>query len=224
MSDDSLIYLSRPALTGEAIHPGLILLHGLGSDENDLLSFASRFERFFVASVRAPFAYRGGGYMWFDVEAEGPGLGGKSIERSLHLLRRTVVEITSSHPIDSDRVVMGGFSMGAAMAGAFSLLHPDMVLGAVMLSGFLPADPTGRYQTSAGTGLPVFQAHGTVDQVLPLEYGRLARRTLESTSVTLTYKEYDMGHQVIEEELDDLAVWLRELSEPVAADNESNGA
>jgi phospholipase/carboxylesterase len=188
------------------------LLHGLGSDENDLFALRPRLNDWlFVISARAPLSYRFGGYMWFDLERDGPGLGTASIEPNLDLLARFVGEVVREYPIDPARLYVGGFSMGGAMAGAMLLLHPDALAGAIVASGFLLLDPTGRYRNAEAAGLPVFQAHGLYDPVVPIEYGRQTRDYWQSTPVELTYHEYPMGHEVSEAELRDLALWLDDL-------------
>ena len=115
MSEFSLIHQTRPASSGPAPHPCLLLLHGLGSNEMDLHMVATQLDtRIFAISARGPQPYQWGGYMWHDL-AEGPGLGGAGIEGSLDLLRAFLNEIARAYPIDPARLYVGGFSMGAAM-------------------------------------------------------------------------------------------------------------
>jgi phospholipase/carboxylesterase len=185
------------------------LLHGLGSNEHDLFALAPRLDEcLFIISVRAPLTYAWGGYMWFDVERHGPALGSESIESGLALLGDFLGQIEQEYPIDAKRLFLGGFSMGAAMAGATLLLHPEKLAGAIMTSGFLPPDPTRRYRLSEAAGRPLFQAHGLYDPVIPLAYAHQTRDFLQTTPVDLEYHEYPIGHQVSEEELLDLSTWL----------------
>ena len=205
----SLVHRSHPARSGPAPHPGLILLHGLGSDELDLLALAPQLDpRLYAISVRAPFAYRWGGYMWYDIEQDGPGLGSESIEAGLAALWRFLGEALEAYPIDPRRLFVGGFSMGAAMSGAVSLLEPERVCGTLMLSGFLPPDPAHRYHPQQAAGHPFFQGHGALDPLIPLEAARRTRAYLERTPVDLTYREYPIGHEVSPGELRDVAAWF----------------
>jgi phospholipase/carboxylesterase len=212
MTDLSLIHLSRPAAAGDAPYPGLVLLHGLGSNELDLHGIATQLDpRFFAVSARAPYPYEWGGYAWYDL-AEGAGLGSPQIEASLRQIRDFLVEIVDAYPIDPHRLYVGGFSQGAAMAGATALLHPDLAAGAIMISGYLPPpDSEHRYDADAAAGHPFFQAHGTLDQVVPLTYAWQTREFLERTPVALTYREYPIGHEVSLAELQDLSSWLQKL-------------
>jgi phospholipase/carboxylesterase len=98
------------------------------------------------------------------------------------------------------------------MSGALALLEPDRVAGAVMISGYLPPPAAGRaYPPGSGAGRPFFQAHGTVDTVVPLLYARQTRDFLLASGAQLTYREFPIGHEVSAEELQDLDAWLREV-------------
>lgn len=207
MAGFSLVHQSRPP-SGTAPHPALILLHGFGSNELDLLALAGSIDsRLFVISVRAPFP-QGPGFMWYDLD-EGPGLGGAGIERSLALLRGFLGECLAAYDLDPTRVISGGFSQGAAMAGTLGLLDADRVAGALMVSGYLPPGIEQRYRPPAAAGHPFFQAHGTLDPVVPLVFAHQTRQFLETTPVTLTYREYPIGHEVSLPELTDIDAWLR---------------
>jgi phospholipase/carboxylesterase len=214
MSNFSLHHLVRPAQEGTAPHPCLVLLHGLGSTEEDLFSLAPFLDpRLVVVSARAPLP-RGDGFAWYDIERDGAGLNGPTIERTLELLGRFLSEITEHYEIDRKQLIVGGFSMGAAMAGALLLLEPESVAGAIMISGFLPPDPSGdRYKTDAVKGKPVYQAHGTQDPTVPLQFARLTRDFLQRTPVDLTYREYPVGHSVSQDELLDLRDWFERVLE-----------
>jgi phospholipase/carboxylesterase len=205
----ALTHRSYPARAGRRPHAAIILLHGLGSNELDLLNLAPALDpRIFVISVRAPFGYSLGGYMWYDLEQHGGALGGESINTSLDLLRRFLDEAVHTYPIDPSALFAGGFSMGAAMAGAIALLEPERVAGAIMASGYLPPDPMNEYRSQEAAGHPFFQAHGTLDQVVPISLGRATRAALERTPVDLTYREYPIGHEVSPDELAEISSWF----------------
>lgn len=209
MPELSLIHRTQPARSGSPPYPGLVLLHGLGSNELDLLSMAPVIDpRTYIISARAPLSYRWGGYMWYDLEQHGPGLGSESIEAALQSLERFLQEVIESYPIDSQRLYVGGFSMGAAMAGALGLLYPEKVSAGIMVSGYLPPDPGDRYRTAAAAGHPYFQAHGTNDSVVSIDVARQTRDFLLGTPIELTYREYPIGHEVSLPELQDLAAWF----------------
>jgi phospholipase/carboxylesterase len=212
----SLIHRTSPARSGSPPYPGIVLLHGLGSDELDLLSLASQLDpTLYAISVRAPLSHPGGGFAWYDLQRHGPGLGSESIEAALRSIAQFLDDVVERYPIDPSRLFLGGFSMGAAMAGALTLLHPEKVAGTVMTSGYLPPDSGDRYRVKDARGKPVFQGHGLYDYLVPLQGARLTRDYLQSVGVRLTYKEYPIAHQVSADELKDLVEWFRNvLSDP----------
>jgi phospholipase/carboxylesterase len=210
MTELSLRHRVRPSTSRLAPNPGVLLLHGLGSNEEDLHSIAPFLDhKIVVISARAPLNHRWGGFSWYDLDGEGPGLGGATIDRTLNLLASFIGEIQSAYDIDPTRLYVGGFSMGAAMAAALLLLFPERIAGAVIISGYLPPDiDPPRYRVSEVAGKPVFQAHGTNDSTGPLHAAHMTRDYLRKTSVDLTYREYAVGHSVSHPELNDLAAWF----------------
>jgi phospholipase/carboxylesterase len=84
----------------------------------------------------------------------------------------------------------------------------------MILSGYFPLHNQLPLRLEEATGHPVFQAHGTFDEVIPVKYGRETRDYLESTPVDLTYREYPMGHQISGPELADMRSWMSERLGP----------
>lgn len=209
MTDTQLVHQAVPAREGPAPHPGLILLHGRGADEKDLLSLADIDPRFFTISLRAPLRLPSGGYMWYQLDQRGvgfPEIG--TLQASLDLLRRFLTEVVPGYPIDATRLYAGGFSMGAVMSGTLGLLYPDVIAGAIMLSGYLPLHSGLPFRPEAAAGHHFFEAHGTMDRVIPISFGRAAMRYLEETPVDLTYREYPIAHQIGPQEFEDLHAWV----------------
>jgi phospholipase/carboxylesterase len=206
----SLVHLTHPARSGGEVHPGLLLLHGLGADERDLLPLATELDpRLFTVSAQAPFRLPWGGYAWYDLDPRGLGFPDTgTIGQSLGLLERFLDEIVQEYPIDPTRLYVGGFSMGGAMTSALSLLYPDRVAGALIFSGYVPVEARLPFRTQDAAGLPIFQAHGTMDPTIPIEWARRSRDYLLGTPVDLTYREYPMGHEIAVPELLDASSWL----------------
>jgi phospholipase/carboxylesterase len=110
------------------------------------------------------------------------------------------------------------------MAGALALLEPERVAGAIMVSGYLPPGGEHRYRGQEATGHPFFQAHGTLDSVVPLVAARQTRDYLRAhTAVDLTYREYAIGHTVSMEELLDLAGWFGGVLDAADVTREATG-
>ena len=213
----SLVYLVREPRESlpAAPPPLLILLHGIGSNEHDLLSLAPYLDgRFLIVSVRAPIVMGQAAYGWFNIEFTPQGIRAdvEQAERSLKMLSGFVDELIEAYPVNRQCVYLMGFSQGAMMSLSLTLAQPEKVAGLVAMSGRFPAqqilEPTGERR--ALENLPILITHGIYDPVLPIEHGREIRRALASLPVQLTYREYPMGHEVNLESLRDVSIWLTE--------------
>lgn len=210
MPDLSLVHRTIPARSGSAPHPGLLLLHGRGTDESDLLSLGHELDdRLFVVSARAPFRFPWGGYAWYGLDPSGVGFPEpRGLESSLDLLRSFLGEIMEAYPIDPARFYTAGFSMGSVMAGTLGLVEPERVAGAMILSGYLPLHSGLAFRPDDATGHPFFQGHGSLDPVIPVSFGRETAEYLRGTPVDLTYREYPIAHAIGPQELDDMRSWM----------------
>lgn len=213
MTETQLVHRVLPAREGPAPHPGLLLLHGRGADENDLLSLAEGLDpRLFTISLRAPIRLSWGGYMWYQLDQRGVGFPDlASLQPTLDLLRHFLAEVLPAYPVDPARLYAGGFSMGAVMSGTLALLYPEAIAGAIMLSGYLPLHSGLSFRPEEATGHPFFEAHGTMDRVIPISFGREAMRYLEGTAVDLTYREYPIAHAIGPREIEDLGTWITDV-------------
>lgn len=215
MSDSrlSLTHLVRePGRGGQTAPPLLLLLHGIGSNEEDLFGLAPYLdERLLVVSARAPVALAYGGYGWFQIDFTPGGMVAdvEQARKSLALLPGFVDELVETYGADGRRVYLMGFSQGAMMSLALALTSPGKVAGVVAMSGRLPAQVLGlEPDREALNGMPVLVTHGLYDPVLPIENGRAVREHLAGLPVELTYLEYPMAHEVSMESLRDVAAWL----------------
>lgn len=192
--------------------PLLILLHGIGSHEEDLFSFAHLAdERFFVVSARAPFVLPYNGFAWFELGFTPQGMTAnfEQAEESRQTLLKFIDEIIEKHDVDAERVFLCGFSQGAIMSFAVALTEPEKLAGVAAMSGraiaeFLPLAPDPERLRD----FPFLVVHGTLDPVLPIEHGRASKEYLEKLPVKLDYREYRMAHQVTEESLRDVINWF----------------
>ena len=215
MSDSklSLTHLVRePRRGGETQPPLLLLLHGIGSNEEDLFGLAPYLdERFLIVSARAPVVLGYGGYGWFQIEFTPAGMVAdiEQAKRSLDVLPGFIDELVETYRADAGRVYLAGFSQGAMMSLALLLARPELIAGVVAMSGRLPRQVLEREpDPEALAGKPVLITHGLYDQVLSVQNGRAARDYLSELPVELTYREYPMGHEVSAESLRDVTDWL----------------
>jgi len=214
MSD--FVYLTRaPARPSDGKAPLLLLLHGLGSHEADLMGLAPYVDgRFFVVSARGPVTLGPGAYAWFHTEftPQGPVINPDEAEASRTMVIRFIDELVERYDLDPDRVYLMGFSQGAIISLSVALTAPESLAGVVAMSGrVLPQVGQQIAAPDRLAGLPVLVVHGLYDPLLPVdEYGRPARDLLARLPVALTYQEYPMAHQVSDESLTDVTRWLTE--------------
>jgi phospholipase/carboxylesterase len=206
----SLHYRFRPApKTTQGVRPLLILLHGYGSNEDDLLGLAPYLDpRFNIISARAPQTLGQGSYAWFPVEwtVEGVKANPAHAQAALDPLLTFVREAMTAYDAQPSHSVLLGFSQGATMSAGALLRQPDLVAGAVLMSGIAPAKIATT--DSALTGKSVLITHGVLDDVVPVRMGRAARDLLQSLGASVEYHEYPMAHQISEACLEDVDRWL----------------
>lgn len=204
----------EPNTNGDEKPPLLLLLHGYGSNEQDLMSFAPRLDkRFFIASARAPFATDFGGFAWFQIRYSPRGMetDAKQAAESHRLLLEFVAEIVAEHNLNEQKVYLAGFSQGAIMTYSLVLSEPEKFAGAVAMSGVLaPQALANRAADERLKDFPIFVSHGIYDAVLPVKFGREAKAELEKLPIKLDYKEYSIAHNVSDESLRDVVKWLTE--------------
>jgi phospholipase/carboxylesterase len=195
--------------------PLLVLLHGLGADELDLLPVADALDpRLLTVSLRAPYEAEPMGYAWYalDWRTSPPTPRLDQAEASLAALAAFLPDLAARSGADPSRVFLFGFSQGAAMALAVALTRPDLLRGAVVHSAralpFLEA-PGRRAPPAALARLDALVLHGTEDDVIPVASGRAVRELLAPLlGERLTYREHEAGHFVTAESARDAARWI----------------
>ena len=200
-----------PREPGTAPHPALILLHGRGTDENDLLELVSSLDpRFYIISVRAPLSFAYGGYTWFDVIEIGKPEPQQFAE-SCAMLSQFVADAKREFPIDPNKIFLFGFSMGSMMSLALALMEPQHFRGVVAHSGYLPEPGLPQYRWNDAVRTSIYLAHGELDPVVPVALARSSKATLEQHHVRFDYREYPIQHTISEESLSDAGEWLTRL-------------
>ncbi|GGL08521.1 alpha/beta hydrolase [Deinococcus radiotolerans] len=214
----ALTYDLRPPRSGP-LHgaPVLVLLHGVGGNERNLLPLAGQLDpRFAVVSVRAPLQISPDGFAFFNVRfTPEPVPDAAQAEASRAALTEFIPQLIQAHGFDPEQVFLLGFSQGAIIGASVTLSRPDLVAGLVMLSGrILPeAQPTFA-PTEQVRGTNVFVAHGVHDAKLGIHHGRASHALLRDLGTQLTYREYDLGHEIAAPEVADVNAWLTPLLRP----------
>ncbi len=164
-----------------------------------------------IVSARAPHVRAQGSYAWFAVTftPQGPVINPQQAEASRQALLRFIGEATEAYDTDPAQTYLLGFSQGAIMSASIALTEPELIAGAVLMSGrILPEIRPLIAAPARLAGLPLLVVHGLGDTVLPIEHGRASRALLQDLPVQLDYREYPMGHAVSAESLADVVAWL----------------
>ena len=206
----ALKYLIREPKIKTDKRKGIILLHGVGSNEKDLFGLANYLpDDFYVISARGPFALGGERFAWYNVDFSTgkPVYDTEQEEASREIICEFVRQIKLEYMLDD--IYLGGFSQGAIMSYSIGLTQPKFVRGIVALSGRLLTEIQPLVKKSDELSkLSVFVAHGTQDRTLGIAYAREANSYLKELGVDLTYAEYENAHQISESVLKDLHQWL----------------
>ena len=209
----SLQYLVREPKIKLDKNPLLLLLHGYGSNEADLFSFAEELpDHYYVISARAPYDLQYGSYAWYAINFDANENKFSDVAQarnSRDLIVRFIDELTAQYPIDAHKISLVGFSQGAILSYAIGLSYPEKIKNVVAMSGYLNLEMAeANYQNKDFSKLKLFVSHGTVDQVIPVDWARKSPGLLQPLGIETVYKEYPIGHGVSPQNFYDFKNWL----------------
>lgn len=205
----SLVYRERPAARPAGL---LILHHGRGADEHDLLGLGDVLDperRLHVVTPRGPLTRPGWpGYHWYTVPRVGypdP----QTFNAAYRELAAFHDETWARTGIAPDRTVLGGFSMGSVMSCALGLAGDRPVpAGILAFSGFIPTVDGWQPELASRSLLPVFIAHGRQDPVIDVTFARRAHELLDTAGLPVGYHESDVAHQIDPAHIPAATRWL----------------
>jgi len=176
----------------------LLLLHGWTGDENSMWVFVRNFSSdYWIIAPRAPYAAGPSGYSWRASQPDSRGWPSlEDFHASADSLIALVDNYATQNQIDASQFDVVGFSQGAALTNAIALLYPERVRGAGVLSGFLPAESESLIEKRPLNGKPFFVAHGTLDEMVKIEYARQSVAMLERAGASVTFYEDEVGHKL----------------------------
>jgi len=207
-------------VTGPHPTASIIWLHGLGADGHDFEpiipelglpeSLVVRFV--FPHAPYRPVTVNGGATMraWYDIAMNGRGFHQDETHiRDSEQTLRSLIAQERDRGTESRRIVLAGFSQGAAIALHTGLRYPEPLAGIMALSMPVPLPECIASELNpANARVPVFLAHGTQDHVVPYPMGEYGHRLLEQLGLPIEWHSYPMDHTVIQEEVVDIRAWL----------------
>ncbi len=219
----------EPFLKFEEINPDatvkktLIWLHGLGADGHDFVPMATQLNLNNQLGLRFIFPHAPVQRVTLNMGMEMPswydiyGLAEDSPQDSQGIARaqgwiNELIQRENDRGISSDKIIIGGFSQGGALALAAALQHPQPLAGAAVLSCYLPiAEQILLNLAPANQALPIFIAHGKQDNVVQYDWGKQTRNYLSNHHYRVEWHDYPIAHTTCPEEMQAMAVWLTSL-------------
>ena len=206
--------------TGSKPAASIIWLHGLGADGHDFepivpeLKLAKPLRFVFPHAPVRPVTINQGMRMraWYDILQFG---GGPEDDAGIRASQGLVEELIAKEKkkgLPAEKIVMAGFSQGGAIALQTALRYPERLAAVLALSTYLPQAASLQSERSpANQGIPIFMAHGSYDDIIPLRRAEESRKLLEAAGYPVEWHEYPMPHSVCAEEIADMAAFLARI-------------
>jgi phospholipase/carboxylesterase len=200
--------------TGPRPEAAVIWLHGLGADGHDFEPIVPELEltkpvRFVFphAPVRAVTINNGMRMRaWYDIYQFG---GGREDEQGLRASQKLVDEMIAAQGLPPEKIVLAGFSQGGAIVLQAGLRHAERLAGIMALSCYLPiASTVAAERSAANQSIPIFMAHGSYDDVIPIQRAQQSRAALEKLGYNVEWHDYPMPHSVCAPEIADISAFL----------------
>ncbi len=213
MKNLSLQYIAREPKVSIADPPLLILLHGYGSNEQDLFSFAEELpDEFLIISARAPLTLMPGSYAWYAIHFDNVDGKFSDIPQALEArdtIANFIDEIKEQYQVDRTKTFLLGFSQGTILSYSVALKYPEKVSHIIALSGYINKELLPEsIEKEDYSHLDFFISHGSVDQVLPVVWAREAKPFLDRLSIPSVYYEYPVGHGVAPQNFYEFKAWI----------------
>jgi len=208
----TLNYIKRAPKTPSENPPLLILLHGYGSNEQDLFSFASELpDEFLIISAQAPYTLGFESYAWYAINFDQ--INGKfsdleQAKTSIDKIATFIDEIKTTYKTNDDKTFLLGFSQGAILSYSLSFFYPNKVNYVIALSGYINKELLPKRIENNIVKTKYYCSHGTVDQVLPVEWARNSKPFLDNLVLENEYSEYPVGHGIAPQNFVDFKKWI----------------
>ena len=205
---------------GDGPHPTVLMLHGWGASAHDLLGLAPILHRggALVLSPQGPVAFELApdqapgmlGYGWWPITPDRE-IDEGAFDAARGHVRRFLDEACQRYPIDRRKIVVLGFSQGGVMAYDLVLGDPERFAGLVALSTWMPGHVDDATPQQEGLqNFPTLVVHGTKDPMIPVERAQDTRQRLLARGVNVQYREFEMAHEISQEALREVVIWLEE--------------
>mgnify|MGYP001453212444 FL=1 len=209
----SINYLIKESTTLNSKSPLLLLLHGYGSNEADLHSFANYLpEHYTVVSIRAPHALPSGGFAWYNINFDNDMNkfnDHNQAKNSIKLIMKFLDELIEKYSIESNDISLLGFSQGTILSYALGLNFPERFKKIIGFSGYIDESMVFTNTNNLDySNLNLYISHGTQDPVIPVDWARKSIEILKKEKINHNYKEFVSGHTISPDNFYDFKSWL----------------
>ena len=206
-----LEYKIRKSAIENQKNPSIILLHGYGSDENDLFSFAEHLpKKYTIISLRAPFETPMGGYCWFSINFNNSNekwSDHKQAYQSILNLESQIDFFIQKYNLEPDQVDLLGFSQGAVLSWALLLDFSIKINRAVCLSGYIDKSLL-KEDIYSYRDIIAYSSHGTNDPVIPFDWAKTSIESLKENNPNVVFNSFEDAHNVSQENFQSILNWL----------------
>ena len=211
--DLSIKYLIKEPQSKTSESPLLLLLHGFGSNESDLHSFANYLpENHYIVSIRAPFKLPNGGFAWYNIsfdEDMNKFNDHDQAKDSINMIINFIEELSNKYLIDKDKISLLGFSQGTILSYALCLNYPEKCKNSIGFSGYIDVSMINiESENKDYSKLNLYISHGKDDPVIPVDWARKSTEVLKRNKIKYSFNEFNSGHTISSENFYDFKNWL----------------
>ena len=211
--DLSIKYLIKEPQSKTSESPLLLLLHGFGSNESDLHSFANYLpENHYIVSIRAPFKLSSGGFAWYNIsfdEDMNKFNDHDQAKDSINKIINFIDELSNKYLIDKNKISLLGFSQGTILSYALCLNYPEKFKNIIGFSGYIDeAMINVKSKNIDYSRLNLYISHGKDDPVIPVDWARKSTEVLKRNKINYSFNEFNSGHTISSENFYDFKNWL----------------
>ena len=211
--DLSIKYLIKEPQSKTSESPLLLLLHGFGSNESDLHSFANYLpENHYIVSIRAPFKLPNGGFAWYNIsfdEDMNKFNDHEQAKDSINMIINFIEELSNKYLIDKDKISLLGFSQGTILSYALCLNYPEKFKNIIGFSGYIDEAMINiESENTDYSKLNLYISHGKDDPVIPVDWARKSSEILKRNKIKYSFNEFNSGHTISSENFYDFKNWL----------------
>ncbi|RST71823.1 esterase [Siminovitchia acidinfaciens] len=197
-------------------YPALFVMHGIGSNEKNMLSLVDGLENFYIFSIRGPLSH-GKGFAYFTIQEYGKPHR-DVFDEGVSKLTGFIDYAGHQYPLDPNRLYLLGFSQGAILAMTLGLTLGNRIRGIIALSGYIPHFVKEEYNLKSVDQLSLFISHGELDQVLPYEWGVENNEFFKKLGASVTFRTYKEGHIVSSKNKEDFVRWILDNAREVSSE------